>query len=81
VFPDAALKVYLTAAPAVRASRRAKEVTDLDYHTVAADIARRDALDQNRVHDPLTEAPDAVVVDTTGMSIDEVVAEIVELVQ
>jgi len=45
VFPDAALKVYLTADPEARAQRRAKEVTDLDYETVAADLARRDALD------------------------------------
>jgi cytidylate kinase len=46
VFPDAELKVYLTADPEVRAARRSKEVTDLDYETVAADLARRDALDQ-----------------------------------
>ena len=43
VFPDAELKVYLTAAPEVRADRRSKEVTDLDYEQVAADIAKRDA--------------------------------------
>jgi cytidylate kinase len=76
VFPDAELKVYLTADPEERARRRAKEVTDLDYETVAADLARRDALDTGRETDPLTEAADAVLVDTTGLSIDEVVAEI-----
>ena len=43
VFPDAELKVFLTADPEVRAQRRSKEVTDLDYETVAADLARRDA--------------------------------------
>ncbi len=48
VFPDAELKVYLTASPDERAARRAQEVTDLSYETVAADIARRDALDQGR---------------------------------
>ena len=48
VFPDAELKVYLTADPEVRAQRRSQEVTDLDYETVAADLARRDALDQGR---------------------------------
>ena len=48
VFPDAVLKVYLTARPEVRAERRAAEVSDLDYETVAADMARRDALDQGR---------------------------------
>ena len=79
VFPDAELKVYLTADPAERARRRAKEVTDLDYETVAADLARRDALDSNRKADPLTEAGDAVVVDTTGLDIDGVVAKVLSL--
>ncbi len=76
VFPDAELKVYLTADPEERARRRAKEVTDLDFETVAADLARRDALDTSRDADPLSEAPDAVLVDTTGLSIDDVVREI-----
>jgi len=79
VFPDAELKVYLTADPEVRARRRAKEVTDLDYEQVAADIARRDALDTTRAADPLVEAADATVVDTTGLDIDEVVATITGL--
>lgn len=73
VFPDAELKVYLTASPEARAGRRAQEVTDLDYETVAADIARRDALDQGRDDSPLVEAPDAVTIDTTDRTIDEVV--------
>jgi cytidylate kinase len=73
VFPDAELKVYLTADPEVRAQRRSKEVTDLDYATVAADLARRDALDQGREVSPLTEAPDAFVVDTTGRSVEEII--------
>ena len=66
VFPDAELKVYLTADPEVRAQRRSQEVTDLDYETVAADLARRDALDQGREVSPLTEADDAFLLDTTG---------------
>jgi len=81
VFPDALLKVYLTADPAVRAARRAKEMTDLAYDTVAADIARRDAADQGRSDSPLVEADDAVTVDTTGLSIDEVVEAVAELVE
>lgn len=72
VFPDAALKVYLTASPETRAARRSKEVTDLDYETVAADLARRDALDQGRETSPLTEAADAFVVDTTGLTVEEI---------
>ena len=79
VFPDAQLKVYLTASVEARAQRRAKEVADLDYETVAADIARRDAVDSNRAVSPLVEAEGAVVVDTTGLSVDEVVARVVEL--
>ena len=80
VFPDAVLKVDLTANPDVRAGRRAKEVTDLDYQAVAADIARRDAYDQNREHDPLSESDDAVLIDTSMLSIAEVVDRIEELV-
>ncbi len=78
VFPDAALKVFLTAAPETRARRRALEVTQLDYETVAADLARRDALDQGRDNSPLAEADDAVTVDTTDRSVDEVVDELLE---
>jgi CMP/dCMP kinase len=80
VFPDAELKVYLDARPEVRAARRSKEVSDLDYETVAADIARRDALDQGRAASPLTRAGDAVEVDTSDLTVDEIVELIVEQV-
>ena len=73
VFPDATLKVYLTATPEVRASRRSKEVSDLDYETVAADLARRDALDEGRADSPLAQADDATIIDTSDLSIDEIV--------
>ncbi|MGB5757397.1 MAG: (d)CMP kinase [Acidimicrobiales bacterium] len=76
VFPDADLKVYLTADPEVRAARRAREVTDLDYDIVAADLARRDTYDSERQHDPLRQAEDALILDTTGLSIDEVVDDL-----
>jgi CMP/dCMP kinase len=76
VFPDAELKVYLTASPEARAERRTKEVIDLDYETVAADIARRDALDQGRDDSPLREAEGSFVLDTTGLDVDEVVDEL-----
>jgi CMP/dCMP kinase len=78
VFTDARLKVYLTASPEVRAARRAKEVSDLDYGTVSEDLARRDAMDASRQHDPLRQADDAVIVDTTGLTIDEVVQALVD---
>lgn len=79
VFPDAELKLYLTADPDVRAQRRHKEVADMRYEEVAASIAERDARDEGRTHGPLVESDDAVIVDTTGRTVDEVVAEIVEL--
>lgn len=80
VFPDADLKVYLTADPEVRAQRRSKEVTDLDYETVAADLARRDALDEGREVSPLAEAEDAFVVDTTGLTVEEIIDVIADQV-
>ena len=78
VFPDAALKVYLDAKPEVRAARRSKEVADLSYETVASDLARRDALDQGREDSPLREADDAYVIDTSDLSVDEIVDAILE---
>ena len=80
VFPNAELKVYLTARPEVRAERRSKEVTDLSYESVAADLARRDAVDQGREASPLVEAEGALVVDTSDLTIDEVVAALADRV-
>ena len=80
VFPDAELKVYLTASDEERARRRAKEVTDLDYDQVAADIARRDHVDSTRAASPLAVAADAVQIDTTGRTIDDIVDQIMALV-
>jgi cytidylate kinase len=80
VAPEAAVKVFLTASPEERARRRAAELgTDLD--TVLRDQALRDAQDMGREHSPLAVAPGAVELDTTGLSVDEVVAHIVELVE
>jgi cytidylate kinase len=80
VFPDAVVKVYLTASPEERARRRAQEMTDLEFDQVASDLARRDARDENRADSPLHAASDADVVDTTGLGIDEVVERISALV-
>lgn len=79
VFPDAKLKVYLTASTEARAARRAREEERSDEHAVAADLQRRDKLDSERTHDPLRQVADAVIVDTTDLSIDEVVGHITEL--
>jgi cytidylate kinase len=79
VAPDANLKVYLTASAAERGRRRSAEnAGDLD--TTVADLARRDKLDSSRAADPLRRADDAVVLDTTTMGIDEVVAHLQSLV-
>ena len=78
VFPDADLKLYITASPRVRAERRVLELGG-DVAEVEASIIKRDRVDSSRAHSPLTEAADAVIVDTTGLSIDEVVGHILEM--
>lgn len=78
VFPDAVLKVYLTASPRVRAERRVAELGG-DYEAVEASIARRDALDSGRDDGPLREAEGSVLVDTTSRRVDQIVQEIVSL--
>lgn len=79
VFPDAPVKVFLTAEAEVRAGRRHHEITELEYEEVAADLARRDALDEGRALSPMASAPDAVVIDTTRLEVDEVVERVVAL--
>jgi cytidylate kinase len=78
VCPDAAVKVFLTASPEERARRRAVEL-GTDWQTVLADQTLRDAQDEGREHSPLRPAPDATELDTSGLSIDEVVERIAEL--
>jgi cytidylate kinase len=78
VFPDAELKVYLTASPEVRAARRAGEAGG-DVAAVAADLARRDRADSSRADSPLHEAAGAVVVDTSDLDPDGVVDHILGL--
>ncbi len=78
VAPDAELKVYLTASPQERARRRAGEL-GADERTVLRDQALRDERDATREHSPLRPADGAVELDTTGLSVDEVVRRIVEL--
>ena len=80
VAPDAAVKVFLTASPEERARRRAEEL-GTDVATVLRDQALRDAQDMDREHSPLVKAPGAVELDTSGLSVDEVVERVVELVE
>ena len=77
VFPDAELKVYLTASPEVRARRRAAEVPGLDVDAVAADIRRRDDADSSRTTSPLVTADGARVLDTSELTVDGAVDAIV----
>jgi CMP/dCMP kinase len=79
VAPDADLKVFLTATPEERARRRAAELR-ADPQTVLAEQAIRDERDRTRTASPLRAADDAVQVDTTGRSVEEVVEEIARLV-
>jgi cytidylate kinase len=78
VRPQAELKVFLTASPAESARRRAAEL-GLNATAVLADQDERDRRDAQREHSPLMAAPDAVVLDTTGMGLHEVVDRVAEL--
>jgi CMP/dCMP kinase len=82
VFPDAPVKVFLTASDEERARRRQRDEVaaerSIDVAAVQASLARRDALDSGRTASPLLAADDAIVVDTTAMTVAEVVADIVD---
>ena len=79
VFPDATLKVFLTASPEVRARRRVAE-SGGDVDAIARSIAERDRLDSSRVDSPLMTADGSVTVDTSNLSIEEVVEKLHSLV-
>jgi cytidylate kinase len=81
VFPDADLKVYLDADPAVRAARRARERSDDDVQKVRSELVERDRRDSSRKVAPLRAADDAVRIDSTDLSLDEVVDAIARLVR
>lgn len=74
VLPDADLKIFLTASAEERANRRFKEMTEsgITYEQVLEDIKQRDYNDMHRDIAPLKQAEDAVVLDTTGMTVEEV---------
>lgn len=85
VFPDAALKVFLTARPEVRAERRYKQLIDKGIHAnlraLSRDLEKRDARDASRAVAPLVPAPDSQVLDSTGLSIEQVGEQILKLYQ
>ena len=85
VFPDADLKIYLDASAEERARRRASDPahtgSQAGQAAVAEAIEARDRSDTTRTVSPLTLAPDAVHIDTTGIPVDQVVARVMELVK
>jgi cytidylate kinase len=80
VLPDASLKVFLTADPSVRAARRAAETGTQAVEATEAALIARDAFDSSRSSSPLTQADDAVVVDTTDMTLQQVIDHLCDLV-
>ena len=84
VFPDADLKIFLDASPEERARRRARDESraphDMAEESIAQELAARDTSDRTRTVSPLTRAADAVYLDTTGTSIDDVVTRVLDLI-
>lgn len=85
ICPDAEVKIYVTASPEARATRRALELNQngdkIDYATVLADILQRDARDQSRTSAPLKAADDGVVLDTTKLDVASAIAAALEIVR
>jgi cytidylate kinase len=83
VFPGADLKIFLTASPAERALRRHKQLkdkgSDVSLPALSREIAERDRRDETREVAPLKAAPDACVIDSTALSVDEVVGRVLQL--
>jgi cytidylate kinase len=83
VFPDAEIKVFMTAEPAIRAERRQRELLEkgelVDLDLILANILKRDIIDSTREEGPLTQAEDAVLMDTSYMMLDEQVDFVVQL--
>ena len=84
VLKDAPVKIYLVASPEARAERRVKQNLkkglEADYETILEDIKKRDYQDIHREHSPLTKAEDAVEIDTSYMTVDEVVDRVMEII-
>ena len=83
VFPNAEVKVFLTASAAERARRRTDELrkkgVEVDAEEVASELKERDLRDSSRTHAPLKQAPDAVLLETDGMGVDQVVDAVVAI--
>ncbi len=85
VFPDADVKLYLDASPEERARRRAADPAHTGVPAAVSEVAtlltQRDEIDRTRTASPLYAAADAVVIDTTGKDVDQVVSEVMALIR
>ena len=81
VLPDADLKIFLTASPEARAARRSGELKGVDLHATREALIKRDAADSSRKTSPLAKADDAVEVDTTELTLAQVIECVVTLVE
>lgn len=81
VLPDADLKIFLTASPEARAARRSGELKGADIHTTREALLKRDAADSSRKTSPLAKADDAVEVDTSDLTLQQVIECVVTLVE
>ncbi len=81
VLPDADLKIFLTASPEARAARRSGELKGVDVHATREALLKRDAADSGRKTSPLAKAGDAVEVDTTDLTLQQVIECVVTLVE
>lgn len=85
VFPDADVKFFMTASPAVRAQRRYKELIDkgveVSYEEVEANVLKRDYIDAHREESPLKQTDDAIVVDNSDMTVEDEVAFMIEKIR
>jgi cytidylate kinase len=81
VFPNASVKIFLTATPEVRAARRCTQEPAGEYGEILTDIKRRDSMDSTREHSPMIPAEDAALIDTSAMTPDNVFSEVVSRCQ
>ncbi len=85
VLPDADVKIFLTASPEVRAKRRLDELIEkgenASFEEVLADMKRRDYNDSHREHSPLVRAPEATLIDTSAMALDEAIEAVLSCIK
>ena len=85
VLPQAQAKFFLTASPGERARRRFRELKEQgqnpDFEAVLKDLERRDGIDSNRSHSPLRPAPDARIIDTDGLTLEEAAQKVLSLLE